>query len=110
MIIVTFVLTAVATVLGAIEAYLMLLSVASLGKRAPLTGVPNRLRRFAILIPAHDEEVVLPSTLRSLEKLEYPLEAFDIHVIADNCRDSTADIVRGWQGRTRPTVHVRDDA
>ena len=44
------------------------------------------------LIPAHDEELLLPRCLDSVKRLRYPRERLDIVVIADNCRDRTADI------------------
>lgn len=45
-----------------------------------------------ILIPAHNEELVIDATLKSLSK---ELEANDhVLVIADNCGDNTAGIVR----------------
>jgi 1,2-diacylglycerol 3-beta-glucosyltransferase len=58
---------------------------------------------FAILIPAHNEEVLLPSLLESLERLEYPTSCFDVHVIADNCTDHTATVAAAH----RAIVHTR---
>lgn len=43
----------------------------------------------AIVIPAHDEEVVLAQTLTPLQSLPYP-----VIVVADNCHDATAAISR----------------
>lgn len=51
-------------------------------------------RRFAVLVPAHDEETVIEQTLRSLKQMDYPESSFEIVVIADNCTDKTADISR----------------
>ncbi len=53
---------------------------------------------FAILVPAHNEEVVIAKLLNSLAMLKYPRERFAVHVVADNCTDATASIVRamGW--------------
>jgi 1,2-diacylglycerol 3-beta-glucosyltransferase len=50
--------------------------------------------RFLFLVPAHDEELLLPACLESLQRLRYPPERRDIVVIADNCRDRTAEIAR----------------
>jgi cellulose synthase/poly-beta-1,6-N-acetylglucosamine synthase-like glycosyltransferase len=50
--------------------------------------------RFVILIPAHNEATVVPKLLASLRQLDYPLELFTPLVIADNCADETAEIVR----------------
>lgn len=50
--------------------------------------------KFAILVPAHNEELLLPGTLDSISKLDYPSELFTVFVIADNCTDSTTAIAR----------------
>jgi cellulose synthase/poly-beta-1,6-N-acetylglucosamine synthase-like glycosyltransferase len=50
--------------------------------------------RFLVLIPAHDEEAGLTATLRSLEEVEYPTDHTRIVVIADRCRDGTAEVAR----------------
>ena len=42
------------------------------------------------MIPAHDEEGVIGATVRSCRALDYDPGLFSIHVIADNCTDSTA--------------------
>jgi cellulose synthase/poly-beta-1,6-N-acetylglucosamine synthase-like glycosyltransferase len=75
-------------------AYLLLITVAALAARraAPLPGPAQR--RFAILIPAHDEEQVIGRLLRSLRSLDYPASHFDVCVVADNCSDATATIAR----------------
>src|SRR5437016_1594470 len=49
---------------------------------------------FAILIPAHDEEGMLPNLLKSLSALAYPKEQYTVYVVADNCTDRTAAIAR----------------
>lgn len=53
-----------------------------------------QVTRFAILIPAHNEELLLPRLLASIRKQEYPSNRFDAIVVADNCADSTAAIAR----------------
>lgn len=53
---------------------------------------------FAILIPAHNEEVLLPGLLASLAALQYPRDKYTVYVVADNCTDTTAQLARetGW--------------
>lgn len=51
-------------------------------------------RRFTIVIPAHNEELVLGATLDGLEALDYLQGRFRVVVVADNCTDSTAAIAR----------------
>ena len=41
--------------------------------------------KFALMIPAHNEEMVLGDLLENLKILKYPKELYDIYVIADNC-------------------------
>ncbi len=53
--------------------------------------------RFAVIVPAHDEEHALPDTLRSLEQLDYPPERYGVFVVADNCRDATAEVARRYR-------------
>ncbi|MBE5039604.1 glycosyltransferase family 2 protein [Ructibacterium gallinarum] len=50
--------------------------------------------RFAVVIPAHNEETVLRSLLHSLRQQDYPQQYFSIIVIADRCIDATAKIAR----------------
>ncbi len=51
-------------------------------------------RRFAILIPAHNEQQVIGSLLANLQSLDYPRELYEVFVIADNCVDDTAALSR----------------
>ncbi|HUL43579.1 MAG TPA: glycosyltransferase [Bacteroidota bacterium] len=50
--------------------------------------------RVSILIPAHNEEVVIRYTLEAMAKLEYPPNRLDILVINDGSSDGTASIVQ----------------
>src|SRR5579872_5128903 len=85
--------------------YLDMLSAAAVFRRRAPRVVPPR-HRFAILVPAHNEEVLLPRLLGSLRALEYPRALFDIHVVADQCTDRTADIAAA----AGATVHERREA
>ena len=87
--------------------YLGSLSIAALFSRrrrvAPSRGA---LRRFAILIPAHDEAAVIGRLLASIRALDYPADRVDIWVVADNCSDATARIA----GSAGAIVRERQDA
>lgn len=55
--------------------------------------------RFAILVPAHNEEKVLPLLLESLKKQQYPMELVRVYVVADNCTDRTAAVAKALGAR-----------
>ena len=61
------------------------------------------MTRFAILVPAHNEAAGIGPTLEAFDALDYPVELFSAHVVADNCTDDTAGAVR----RSRWSVHER---
>lgn len=73
--------------------YLLTLLAAALRRRMPLPP-SDKSPRIAVVIPAHDEELVLAQTLQSLRAQNYPAERFEIVVVADNCTDATARIAR----------------
>jgi cellulose synthase/poly-beta-1,6-N-acetylglucosamine synthase-like glycosyltransferase len=50
--------------------------------------------RFVVVIPAHNEELLLPRLLASIRDQDYPSDRFDAVVVADNCTDGTADAAR----------------
>lgn len=56
----------------------------------------KELPTVSILIPAHNEEVVIRQTLKAMVQLSYPKHLLEIIVINDNSSDGTADIVRSF--------------
>lgn len=89
----------------ALSLYLLLLAVASL-RRIPKLVMPDICAtRFALVIPAHEEELVIGSLLESVNNLDYPRDLYEVHVVADHCLDHTAAIARGLGA----TVHERND-
>lgn len=51
-------------------------------------------KKFAMIVAAHNEEVVIGKLIESMLNQDYPKELFDVFVIADNCDDNTAKIAR----------------
>ncbi len=51
-------------------------------------------KRFAIIVPAHNEERVVGKLVRNLMRLAYPSDLYDVYVIADHCSDKTAAAAR----------------
>lgn len=94
-----------AVAVAAVGAYLTVLGVAAfVAPRArPIAG-PGR-RRFAVLVPAHDEASVIARVLISLRAQTYPRQNVDVFVVADNCTDDTAEIAR----RGGAIVYERSD-
>lgn len=57
-------------------------------------GVPAEPPRLLVLVPAHNEELLLPACLASLRGMRYPPRQLDVVVVADNCTDRTAELAR----------------
>ena len=70
------------------DGYLLSLTLLSGELRAPSYGPPSL--RFAIVVPAHDEQEGIASTVHNLLAIEYPKDLFSVVVVADNCSDETA--------------------
>ncbi len=78
--------------------YLVLLALAGLLPRRPAPARGPALR-FAVVVPAHDEETTLPRTLAALAAVDYPAELFRVVVVADNCTDRTAQVAEARGAR-----------
>lgn len=82
----------VAGVLLPVGLYLLGLTVLSLVGAARRRAHTSALCRFAVLVPAHDEEQTIGRLLHSLSQLDYPAACVDVLVVADNCSDRTTPI------------------
>lgn len=60
---------------------------------------PNEFPTVSILIPAHNEEVVIEDTLKSMIRLNYPKSKLEVIVINDHSSDLTGKIVDEYAGR-----------
>lgn len=49
-------------------------------------------KKFALVIAAHNEELVIANAVESINEMEYPKNMYNLFVIADNCSDRTAKI------------------
>jgi 1,2-diacylglycerol 3-beta-glucosyltransferase len=71
--------------------YLGVLTVAGLwGRRDRKQIGEGTLPRIAVVIPAHDEGLLICPTIQAVMASRYPKDRFSIYVIADNCTDTTA--------------------
>ncbi|WP_232695704.1 glycosyltransferase family 2 protein [Brevibacillus daliensis] len=57
------------------------------------------LPRVSVLIPAHNEEVVIERTIKSMIRLDYPKDKLEIIVINDNSKDRTGEIADGYASK-----------
>jgi cellulose synthase/poly-beta-1,6-N-acetylglucosamine synthase-like glycosyltransferase len=100
-----FVLGGLVLLVGLNVLYLLVLTVAAClnPKRRQIDGVYQGERtpgaRFVVLIPAHNEELLLGKVLKKLGEQDYPATHWEMVVIADNCEDGTAAIAREAGGR-----------
>jgi 1,2-diacylglycerol 3-beta-glucosyltransferase len=99
-------LLALAAVTAAIATYLGALTCAAVLIRRSVPPDGPQRRRFAICVPAHNEEVYLPRLLGSIARIRYSPSLIDVHVVADNCLDLTATVARA----AGAFVHERVDS
>ena len=55
---------------------------------------PAELHRYAVLISARNEELVIGNLLDSISAQDYPSRLVRVFVVADNCTDETAKVAR----------------
>src|SRR5258708_8959262 len=99
-----FALSILAVPVSLANGYLLGLTLLS-GRQRPV-GRGATDPRFAVVVPAHDEEGGIATTVSSLLGVDYPPDRFSVVVVADNCSDQTA--ARAEQAGARVLVR-RDD-
>lgn len=52
----------------------------------------TKKHKFAVIVPARNEEKVIGNLLKSLNNQEYPKDCYDIFVVVNNCTDRTKEI------------------
>jgi cellulose synthase/poly-beta-1,6-N-acetylglucosamine synthase-like glycosyltransferase len=80
-------------------AYCILISVANFVIKNNIITSASPQTRFGVVIPAHNEEDLLPRLLISLDGQEYPAELVDVFVIADNCTDRTCEVASTFRAK-----------
>lgn len=78
-------------ILYVLSLYFMFLSLFGIVRRKRENS-SKEMKKFALVVAAHNEEGVVRGVVESLKSLNYPKELYDIFVIADNCTDKTAEI------------------
>lgn len=56
-------------------------------------------KKFAIIIPARNEEVVIGNLVQSLNNQNYPKDKYDIFVVPNNCDDNTEEVARSFKAQ-----------
>jgi hypothetical protein len=51
-----------------------------------------RRRRFRVVVPAHDEQSVVAGVVADVAVQDYPADLVETWVVADRCRDDTAEV------------------
>jgi len=90
MIIICVASAALTAALAPLFTYLGLIVLAALRRRGTPTPPGISPPRFLIVIPAHDEQGGVGTTVASCLAVDYPPDRFTVCVIADNCSDRTA--------------------
>lgn len=54
----------------------------------------NKINRFAVIIPAHNEADVIADAIASIHNTDYPQDKISIFVVADGCTDKTAGLAQ----------------
>ena len=73
--------------------YFVLIAICSLKRPKPFRRVAPKTR-FACLVAARNEELVIGQLVESLRQQSYPDELYDIYVIPNHCADDTEDCAR----------------
>lgn len=81
-------------IIAPLVVYQFILSLLALNAKIETRFGSKSNRKFALVVPAHNEEIIISKTIYSLSGLIYPKNKYDIFVIADNCTDNTANLAR----------------
>jgi cellulose synthase/poly-beta-1,6-N-acetylglucosamine synthase-like glycosyltransferase len=92
-------------------AYQLILSIAgffhqmgSLKERRHIDAMTFDYPPVSVLIPAHNEEIVMAATLDAMLALDYPQGKLEVIVINDGSTDSTREIVESYVNRDRRVI------
>ena len=101
-----FLLLLIAAIIALGLAYLYFLLIVGRPSRSSTHSDGLQLTsRIAVAVPALNEAGVIGASVQNLRNIEYPANLFDIHVVADHCTDTTAEVARAAGAE----VHVRNE-
>ena len=61
---------------------------------------------FSIIIPAHNEEKYIVSTLEHIKHLEYPKDNFEVIVIENGSKDNTFELAKGFEAHNLKVISL----
>jgi cellulose synthase/poly-beta-1,6-N-acetylglucosamine synthase-like glycosyltransferase len=99
------IVTLLSLYVGVSTIYLLILAVAYFLAKEKSASISVTQNYFAIIVPAHNESLLIADLCESLIQVDYPIDRYKIYIVADNCSDDTADIIR----RFPVTVLERND-
>ncbi|MCR1935451.1 glycosyltransferase family 2 protein [Clostridium tepidum] len=76
-----------------ISMYYLIISLFGIYRKKNNKNIDDKTK-FALIVAAHNEELVIGNIVDSLKMMDYDKNLYDIFVIADNCTDKTAEIAR----------------
>ncbi|ACQ52803.1 glycosyltransferase family 2 protein [Clostridium botulinum] len=76
-----------------ISMYYLIISLFGIYRKKNNKNIGDKTK-FALIVAAHNEELVIGNIIESLKMMDYDKKLYDIFVIADNCTDKTAEIAR----------------
>jgi len=91
-----FLLSMLLVYLGAATVYLLALAGCYFIVRERKFTDSQHINQFAVLVPAHNEEMLVGNLCQSLLQVDYPTDKYKIFIVADNCNDNTAEICRQY--------------
>jgi cellulose synthase/poly-beta-1,6-N-acetylglucosamine synthase-like glycosyltransferase len=95
---VMFVIFIVLMALYLVRAYGVVIFSQEVPHKAPPLPEGDLLPRLSVIIPLHNEELVVAATLRKMAALRYPDDLFMLIFVLDNCTDQT-------EARLEATIH-----
>ena len=103
------VLGAIGTLITILYAYKAIFFIIGFFRYKKFKPTENK-HKYAICVPARNEEKVIKNFLESVKNQDYPLEKITVFVIANNCTDSTGQVARDFDaGELNVVVYERNN-